>query len=94
MMGVFVTNFGVTTKSLTSPFGGKLDFGIGIKSPFVQLLVGRKCEDGCSEAAFFLLGPDETVVGSVLTIFGFVVDVSIVVAAVVVDVVGVVVESN
>ena len=42
----------MTTKSLTSSFGGRFYFGIGIKS-LVQLS-GRKCEEGCSENSFFL----------------------------------------
>merc|ERR1719266_3009011 len=42
-----------TTNSWTSSLGGKLDFGIGMKSWLVQLS-GRKWEDGCSDTGFSL----------------------------------------
>merc|ERR1719284_2303413 len=87
MTGVY---FGVTTKTRTSSFGGKLDFGIGMKSLVVQLL-GRKWEDGCS-ARFCFFRFD--LVGSVadlelslfLTVVDFVVVEVVVVGVVDVDV--------
>ena len=39
----------------TSSLGGKFDFGIGMKSSWCEELVGRKCEEGCSNSGFFFL---------------------------------------
>ena len=51
----------MTTKCLTSSFGGRFDFGIGIKS-LVQLS-GRKWEEGCSENSFFLKSLESLMIG-------------------------------
>ena len=71
MTGVY---FGVTTKTRTSSFGGKLDFGIGMKSLVVQLL-GRKWEDGCSARfCFFRFDFVGSVADLELSLFSTVVD--------------------
>ena len=86
MTGVY---FGVTTKTRTSSFAGKLDFGIGMKSLFVQLL-GRKWEDGCSARfCFFLFDFGGSVADLELSLFSTVVD-FVVVEAIVVGVVEVI----